>query len=247
MRLPGAAAALADIGTVVVIDNVLHDVARAATAVLAEGRAYASTGTYTVGDFRVQKTEAAVKPEGDARDLFSVLWALGNALGIDLPATPDAALGEIAKADAAYEPAWNLLVGEGVRMHLPASPKATSMPVDAFAAPGTGLRVITSRDLYTAADAAALRHPEAEKLHRYDRIQVSEEDGARLGLRDGDEVEISSNGVTISAKATVTERVPEGCVYVSSLLQGGAVVALTGGAAVAGVDLRAISEAVLAR
>ena len=239
MRLPGAAEAIAKIGTVVVLDNVLHETAKGATVALAEGRAYASAGTYTVGDFRVQKTEPAVKPEGDARDLFSALWALGNALGVELPATPDAALGEIARANAAYEPAWNLLVGEGVRMELAGGSRATTVPVAAGEGPTSGLRVVTSRDLYTAADAAALRHPEAEKLHRYDRIQVSEEDGARLGIRDGDEIEIAANGTSIRAKVTVTERVREGSVYVSSLLQGGAVVGLLAGGAVAAVEVRA--------
>ena len=86
-----------------------------------------------------------------------------------------------------------------------------------------GLKVITARDLYTAADAAAMRHPEAEKLHRYDRIQVSEQDGMQLGISTGDEVTIASGGVAIAAKATVTERVPAGHVFVSSLAQGGAV------------------------
>ena len=153
-----------------------------------------------------------------------------------LPATADAALGEIVRANPAYQPAYDLIIGEGVRLNVPLSNTATIVPVTPFEA-GDGIRVITGRDLYTAEDAASLRHPEAEKLHRYDRIQVSEEDGLRLGIRDGDQVEVSSAGTTISAQATVTERVPTGHVYISSLLQGGAVVALFGGAALPSVRL----------
>jgi anaerobic selenocysteine-containing dehydrogenase len=89
--------------------------------------------------------------------------------------------------------------------------------------------VISSRDLYTATDAAALRHPEADKLHRYDHVQVSEEDAARLDLRSGDRVTIGNGSWSLTAPVTVTERLPEGAVFVSSLLQGGAVSALAGG------------------
>ena len=92
-----------------------------------------------------------------------------------------------------------------------------------LAVSGEGLRVITGRDQYTAADAAALRHPEAERLHRYDRFQLSEEDAERLGVADGDEIELSDGERTLRAPVTVTDRVPEGAAYVSSLLQGGAV------------------------
>jgi len=245
MRLPGAAEALAAIGTVVVVDGIHHETAKRAGVVIAEGRAYAATGTYTQGDFRVQRLTAAVRPEGDATTMFNALTLLAGALGVEVPATVDAALGAIAKAEASYQPAWDLIVGEGVKIQVAASPKAVAAPVEALEA-GTGLRLITSRDLYTAADAAALRHPEAEKLHRYDRIQMSEPDAARLGIGTGDAVRISAGAVTITAQATVTERVPAGHVYVSSLLQGGAVVAMATSSAVPMVELSAAASPALA-
>jgi len=236
MRLAWAADALASVGTVVAIDNVLSGAAKQAHVVIAEGRAYASAGTYTQGDHRIQKLTPAVRPEGDAVPLFQALLELGQALGVDLPKTPDAALGEIVKLDAGYQPAWDLIVGEGVKKAVPASPKAAAVPVQAVTAE-TGTRVIVARDLYTAADAAALRHPEAEKLHRYDRIQVSEQDGAALGISTGDEVVVSGGGTAIAAKATVTERVPAGHIFASSLLQGGAITALFGNGHVPAVSL----------
>lgn len=244
MRLAGAKQALAGLESIVVIDNVAHETAKQATVVIAEGRAYASNGTYTQGDFRVQRLSAAIQPEGDATTMFEALAALAHELGVDVPASADTALGEIAKANKAYEPAWDLIVGEGVRLDVPASPKATAVPVEAPAA-DNGLRVITSRDLYTALDAAALRHPEAEKLHRYDRIQVSEQDAAAMGITSGDEVRIAAGGVAIAAKATVTERVPAGHVYVSSLLQGGAVSGFFGNGHVPTVQLSAAVAAAL--
>jgi len=241
MRLAGAAEALARMDAVVVIDSVLHPSARNATAVIAEGRAYASDGTYTQGDFRVQRLSRAVKPEGGAVPLFDALSSLAGALGVTVPPSPDAALAAIAKDNRAYEPAADLIIGEGVRLEVPASPKASSAPVESVAA-SDGLRVIASRDLYTALDAAALRHPEAEKLHRYDHIQVNEQDAAASGIRSGDQVTISAGATTIAARATVTDRIPEGHVYVSTLLQGGAVSGFFGNGHVPGVRL-AVSSA----
>jgi predicted molibdopterin-dependent oxidoreductase YjgC len=223
MRLPGTIDALGKIGTIVAIDDVLSGTAKLATVVIAAGRAYASAGTYTQGDFRVQRLAPAVRPEGNAVSLFAALHGLGDALGFSLPPTPDAAMGELVKARADYQPAHDLIVGEGIRLNVTGTGQGTIVPVAAPAPAGAGIRIITGRDLYTALDAAALRHPEAEKLHRYDHIQVSEEDAARLGIASEAEIEITDGSHTIRALATVTERVPEGCVYVSSLLQGGAV------------------------
>jgi predicted molibdopterin-dependent oxidoreductase YjgC len=223
MRLPRAAEAFAGIGTIVVVDGVMHETAKLASVVIAEGGAYAGEGTFTQGDFRVQRLSPAVRPEGDAVRGFEALRALGEALGISLPETPAEALGEIARANPAYQPAYDLLVGEGIRIDIQGSGQGRMVPVAPPAARGDGLRVITGRDLFTALDAAALRHPEAERLHRYDRFQFGEEDAARLGIRDGDEVELTDGTTFIRAPATVTERVPEGSVFVSSLLQGGIV------------------------
>ncbi len=235
MRLPAAAERLQELGALVVIDNVAHETAKQATVVIAEGRSYASRGTYTQGDFRVQRLEPAIVPEGDAVTCFAALAALAEALGVDVPADPASALDAIASETPAYQPAADLIIGEGVRLEVAASGQGTMAPVADFPASGEGLRIITGRDQYTAVDAAALRHPEAERLHRYDRFQVSEEDAERLGITNGDELELSAGVVTLRAQATVTDRVPEGAVYVSSLLQGGAVVGFYGAAGVPAV------------
>ena len=148
-------------------------------------------------------------------------------------------LAAIANETAAYQPAADLIIGEGVRMEVTPSGQGTMVPVADSTSTGEGLRIITGRDQYTATDAAALRHPEAEKLHRYDRFQVSEEDAERLGIADGDEIELTDGELTLRAPATVTDRVPEGAVYVSSLLQGGAVVGFFRSAAVPAVRVGA--------
>ena len=215
-----------DSGNVAVaIDSVLSETAKVASVVLAEGRAYASRGTYLQGDFRAQRLEPAISPEGDARPLYDVLAALARALDIDAPATPADALAAIAKEFPAYQPAADLLVGDGVKLQIAPTSQAKSVPVTTMKASGDGFRIVASRDLYTERDAAALRHAEAEKLHRYDRIQLSEIDAERLKLKTGDEIELAAGRLTLRAPITVTERVAPGSVFVSSLLQGGAIAA----------------------
>jgi predicted molibdopterin-dependent oxidoreductase YjgC len=223
MKLPEAAAGLEELDALVVIDTVLSETAKLSSVVLADSRAYSSEGTYTAADLRIQRLARALGTIGDDVPAFTSLRALGAALGVALPDTPDAVLGAIAGTDPRYQAAHDLIIGEGVRPEVPPTGTGTLVPVAAATVSGEGLRLIASRDLYTAADASALRHPEAEKLHRYDRFQVSEQDGARLGLKDGDELELSTGGASLRAKVTITERVPEGSVYVSSLLQGGVV------------------------
>ncbi len=219
---PAAATALRPECTVVVIDGVLHETAKAASVVIAEGRAYAAEGTYTAADFRVQRLAPAVRPEGEAVRGFDALRAVAEALDVAVPATPEEALLRIAEERRDYIPAADLIVGEGIRLDVPRAPKATAIPLAGPPTAAAGaLRLISSRDLYTALDAAALRHPEAEKLHRYDRVRLAPAEMARLAVREGDIVEVSDGLVTVTAPVAPDERVPEGAVYLSSLMAGG--------------------------
>jgi len=219
LYLPDAEERLSEIGTIVVVDGVLHPTAKRAAVVIAEGRAYASEGTYTAADFRVQMLAPAIRPEGEAVPGFTALRELASALGVSVPKTPEEALLKLASERPEYQDVADLIVGEGVKLRLARPPKAEAAPLGP-PPQAEGFRLIASRDLYTALDAAALRHPEAEKLHRYDRIQISEEDAERLGVEDGEEVEISDGARVLRARAWVTDRVPAGAVYVSSLFPG---------------------------
>ena len=227
MRIPQwSANHFQNLEALVVIDNVMHPTAKLADVVIAEGRAYSGSGTYTQGDFRAQKLSPAIATQGDAVTCYSALSRLATALGLVVPGTPEDALQQIASDHPQYLEAANLLIGDGIRLNIPSSGTGKYIPLhprEILAAPNK-LRVVTGRDQYTATDAAALRHPEAEKLHRYDQFQISEEDGEALDLTSGDEIEVTAGEITLRASVTVTDRVAEGCIYISSLLQGGAVI-----------------------
>ena len=169
----------------------------------------------------------------------------GPACGVpDEPAVPACCCG--ATAGMAWEvidrekpvcgDAADLIVGEGVGLPDSGGGRGTAVPGPDIDAAGQ-LSVIASRDLYTSADAAALRHPEADKLHRYDRIQVSEPLARARGLVTGDRARIRAGETAITAPITVSDRVPDNAVYVSSLLQGGAPAGLFASGPVPSVEL----------
>jgi predicted molibdopterin-dependent oxidoreductase YjgC len=217
-----------NLDALVVIDNVMHTTAKLADVVIAEGRSYAGSGTYTQGDFRTQKLSPAIATQGDSVTCYSAVSQLATSLGLTVPNTPEKALQQISLEHTQYQDAADLLIGDGVRLNIPASGIGNYIPLKlktASASPNN-LIVITGRDQYTASDAASLKHPEAEKLHRYDRFQISEEDGETLELTNGDIVEISAGSTTLRAPLTITDRVPQGCIYISSLFQGGVVAGL---------------------
>ena len=114
MRLPGAATALEGLDALVVIDNVAHETAKRATAVLAEGRSYASRGTFTQGDFRVQRLEQR-RPRGRAVTCFAGALRAARRVDVDVPTDPETALDRYRERDS--PPARrHLIIGEGVRL-----------------------------------------------------------------------------------------------------------------------------------
>ena len=86
-----------------------------------------------------------------------------------------------------------------------------------------GLVLLTGRDLYTDREAAALRLPDADRLHRSEVVEIHPRDAADLALSDGQATQIGSNGTTLTLPAKVTEDIPQGTVYIAALVAGGSV------------------------
>ena len=94
-------------------------------------------------------------------------------------------------------------------------------------APAEGrLTLITGRSLYTSLEGAALRSPEADKLHREESVEINPADAAALNVRQGEEVVLVSGSAELAIAASVTEAVPPGVFYVPLYYGGGAVNAL---------------------
>jgi predicted molibdopterin-dependent oxidoreductase YjgC len=227
--------ALAKLDLLVVIDQVLTETAEAAHVVLAGAPAYGRDGTFTNADRRVQRLRAAQALPGDARPAWEALSELGKRLagriGVDarFPYTEAADVTEeIARVVPGYERfhfygfrGWGK--ARAVADKLPE--RITLQPV-ALPEPRAGngaFALLTGRTLYTSLEGAAVRSPEADKLHREEGVLLNQYDASELGIGMGDEVIVRNGSAQLALRATLTNALPRGAVFVSSYYDGGAV------------------------
>jgi NADH-quinone oxidoreductase subunit G len=98
---------------------------------------------------------------------------------------------------------------------------------DASPASGSSLALSTYRDLW--AGPITELNPPLKFLQPLQRVEVSVSDAERRGLQNGDEVRVSQNGTSISAKVSIKERVPEGvCFLIEGVADGNANALLNG-------------------
>ncbi len=76
---------------------------------------------------------------------------------------------------------------------------------------GDGLRLGTYRDLW-AGEVTEL-NPALRFLAPAQRVELAVADGERLGLTDGDEVEVRSNGSSVRARVALRERMRPGAAF----------------------------------
>ena len=229
-------AALEALDLCLVIDDIPTDTTALATHLLPDVSPYAKDGTITTADRQLLRQRQALTGQGHAAPAWTHLAALGMALANAAERPADAAsfkydsaadvMAEISHTVAGYQ---NTAYSELLRgRRLPGKP-ATAKGLLPLAQPtattdvDAGLVLITSRDLYTDREAAALRLPDADRLHRSEAVEIHPRDAADLGLSDGQAARIGSNGTTLTLPAKVTEDVPEGTVHIAALVAGGSV------------------------
>ena len=122
-----------------------------------------------------------------------------------------------------------------VREHVPAA-DAVVFPLSASergngdeGTDALGLALMIGRGLYTSLEAASLHKRDADKLHREEAVEVSLEDAERLGIEDQQQVTLQTDRGELHMRATVTDMVPPGAVWVPLLYDGGAVTNLLDG------------------
>ena len=84
------------------------------------------------------------------------------------------------------------------------------------AAPAEGLKLFTSRSLYTSWEGTSTASEEADKLDRDGVAWINPSDAADAGIKIGDSVAIRSNGHELSAPVRLDDGVNPGTVYVPS-------------------------------
>lgn len=229
--------ALEGLDFLLVIDGLMTETAERAHVLLADLPTYGKDGTYTSADRRVLRLKAALAPLGEARPAWLSLRELGRRLAGKLSVTanleaegPEALMQEIASLVPAYAGArYDRLHSGRTRALPPEAPARAALQVVSAAAgaPAEGLlTLITGRSLYTSLEGAAIRSPEADKLHREESVEINPADAAALSVRQGEEVVLVDGSAELAIAASVTEAVPPGVLYVPLYYRGGAVTAL---------------------
>jgi NADH-quinone oxidoreductase subunit G len=215
---PGWTEALSHARSVISI-SMFEDASTSAADVVLPAEAYAEKeGTVTHPDGRIQRLRPAVPRPDLVRSMWQVLAELsarlGEETGVDsAPEALDAIAAEVSFY-AGVTP--EEIGGRGVRWQdreaagaFPAAgaPFATRKA----AAPAEGLRLGTYRDLW--ASEVTERNPALRFLTPSQRVEVSVADAERLGLANGEEVAVRSNGTSLRARVALRERMRPGAAF----------------------------------
>jgi len=229
-------AALESLDFLVVQDIFLTETAKLAHLVL-PGVCYAEkTGTFTNTERRFQLLRKAVDPPGDARDDFSILCLLGNALGLDFPyGHPGEVMEEIASLVPAYAGIRHeRLEKAGLQWPCPSPdhPGTAYLHKDRFTR-GKGLFVVP--DYTPPAEAPdgeypfwlstgrmfahyhtgtmTRRSPFLNREQERPYVEIHPGDAGRLGIADGDPVRVATRRGSIETTARLTGRVARGSLF----------------------------------
>jgi NADH-quinone oxidoreductase subunit G len=218
--------------TVIAVDTVLTDTIREHADVVFPGEAYPEKeGTLVHPDGRVQRLRPAIARPTGARGLpgsgvrpgWQVIAGVAAAAGHDL----EVLSGPMASAKLfAAVPFFNGLTldaigGRGVRWPETEAgqawsagwePAKLSVP-DAAAVADGRLRLGTFRTLWASKEVDA--SPALKFLRARQIVELSPEDAAALGVREGDRVEVGSNGTRVQGPVKLRAAVPGGTVFLA--------------------------------
>ncbi|MGH2988002.1 MAG: molybdopterin oxidoreductase family protein, partial [Solirubrobacterales bacterium] len=237
---PGWAEALRRARNVIAV-SAFDDASTGAADIVIPAEAYAEKeGTVTHPDGRLQRLRPAVPRPGDVHPIWQVLAELSSRLGDEtgIDSGPEAL-----EALAAEVPFYAGITpeeigGRGVRWQeragvgagpgnapadpsrgadaasgdqQPAAGRRASADPSPDPASGDGLRLGTYRDLW--ADEVTDRNVALRFLAPAQTVELAPSDGERLGLADGDEVEVRSNGTAVRARVELRERMRPGTAF----------------------------------
>jgi NADH-quinone oxidoreductase subunit G len=224
--------ALGTAQTVIAVDSVLTDTAREHADVVFPAEAYAEKeGTITHPDGRVQRLRPAIgRPKGPAgpnsgvRALWQVITEVARGAGLDLRVIA----GPIASKqlfDAV--PFYNGLTldaigGRGIRWPETEAasalagdwePAKLELPDGVPSGAEGALRLGTFRSLWSSKEVDV--SPALQFLRPRQVVELSPADATRLGIRDGDQVEVGSNGTRVKGPVKLRAAIPGGSVFIA--------------------------------
>jgi NADH-quinone oxidoreductase subunit G len=215
--------ALERAATVVAHASLLTDGLREHATVVFPAESYAEKeGTLTHPDGRIQRLRPAIGRQGDTRPGWAVIAELSRRLGTDLGVlTGPMASAQLFDAVPFYAQLTLEQIGaRGIRW--PEREQAATLgavelgpfdvpPLPAAPSPNGALRLGTFRSIWAAPEVEV--SPALKFLAPSQRAELNPSDAGRLGLANGDRIEVSGDGATIGAVVALRAAVPAGTVF----------------------------------
>ncbi|MHC1631630.1 MAG: formate dehydrogenase subunit alpha [Methanotrichaceae archaeon] len=224
----------------VVQDIFLSETARLADVVLPAASTLEKDGTFTNTERRIQRVRKAIDPVGGSRPDWEIISEIGRRMGYEDQFSyenPSEIMDEIARLTPSYAGINYERLEEG-GIHWPCPnfdhPGSRYLHKDGFTRGKGKFSVVGYRPSEELPDAdypfllttgRTLCHfhtgtmtrkvADLNYLRNEEFVEINPEDGEVLGVEDGDLVEVSSRRGKVKAKAKITEKSPQGVVFMT--------------------------------
>ncbi len=236
-NLDHAVAALENLEFLVVQDLFITETAAHADVILPAAAYAEHPGTYTNSERRVQLSQRAVMPPGEARAGWAILTDLAKRFGLGwFYSGPEAVFNEITSLNPVYAGmTYTRLEQGGLQWPCPDRdhPGTVFLYEDRFARdpglfvpvqyqppvgepdPGYPFLLSTGRHPYHYHGAVSWRVTGLGKYRPGERAQIHPDDAARLGLAEGDLAEVYSRSGSLQTRVSLTDIVAPGNIYLA--------------------------------
>ncbi len=218
----------------------LSATARHADVVLPGASFLEKDGSFVNFDRRFQRVRPALRPPGQARTDFQVIHAVAGAFGADLGCrTPAEAMAECARLTPVFGGISHERLDAEAALHWPCrtpdDPGEVRLYLEGFATPNGRAQLaarhwlppgeqpdaefpctlITGRRLVHYNSGTMTRRTPNLALVPDERLDINPSDAARLGIADGDRIEITSRRGSVTAPVRLTDDMAPGEVFLA--------------------------------
>ena len=201
--------ALAEHAERVLVISMFHGLAGGWADLVLPGTSYLERdGTYVNLEGRIQRLRRAVIPP--APDELAWIAKLAERFGVEVSPYPPVVFEEVSRIAFGGLPFGEI----GEYEPLP-PPTGADAPIDVPAEPatdGSGVRLVRYRPLFSG--PAVERIPELQFQRPLPEVELPEQDARERGIRNGDEVTISSNGTSVTLRARLSRELRSGVIRI---------------------------------
>jgi predicted molibdopterin-dependent oxidoreductase YjgC len=205
--------AFRNLDSLIVIDSVQSSLLEYASVAISQAAFYHRSGSITTADRRVLFNNSIDSVVDSQKSGLAIFRQIAERLDMNVDASPslESLSNYPSRAEVATSRGTARAVGTGVTYK--ALPAEVRVPT---ASSAEGLKLFTSRSLYTSWEGTSTASEEADKLDRDGVAWINPSDAAHAGIKIGDSVAIRSNGHELSAPVRLDDGVNPGTVYVPS-------------------------------